>query len=137
LIEDRLAGCQQNLNIIKKGVIADISASKLKATLEIELDHLQRLSFQPSINPDQRQRYQRRIKRLRQKVLRVNAIRHVNPVLANFLPSQRKLLTEVFNIIYQATDDLQAAQGLIDRVVSRLNRARGRRQQLTKRPRHS
>ena len=126
LIEERLTECQQNLRVVEKGVVADTSASKLAARLESTLDQLQRLSSRPSINADQQLRYQGQIKRLRGRVLRLTAVRRGNAIFANFTPSQRTILTEVFNAIYQATDDLQAAQGLIDKVVSRLNRARPR-----------
>jgi hypothetical protein len=33
-------------------------------------------------------------------------------------------LSEVFSTIYQSTDDLQIAQGLVDKIVSRLGRKR-------------
>jgi len=124
LIEERLTECQQNLRVIEKGVIADAAASKLTAKLEGTLDHLQRLSSRAGVNTDQQIRYQGQIKRLRKRVLRLDAVQRGEAIFVNFTPTQRSVLIEVFNAIYQSTDDLQRAQRLVDTIVSRLNRKR-------------
>jgi hypothetical protein len=125
LIEERLIECQQNLRVIEKGVISDTSAAKLTTKLEGTLDHLQRLSSRTGVSADRQIRYQKQIKRLRNRVLRVNAVQRGEAIFVNFTPTQRTILTEVFNAIYQSTDDLQRAQGLVDKIVSRLTRKRG------------
>ncbi len=134
LIEDRLTECQQNLRVIEKGVIAHAAALKLTAKLESTLDHLQRLSSRASVSADQQSRYQGQIKRLRQRVLRLDAAQRGEAVFVNFTPTQKTILTEVFNAIYQSTDDLQKAQGLIDRIVFRLNRKRTSLEKKTRKP---
>jgi hypothetical protein len=121
-IEESLTECQQNLRVIEKGLIADGTASKLTAKLKGTLDHLQRLSSRSGICANQQVRYQSQIKRLRERVVRLNVSQRGERVFVNFTPAQRAVLTEVFNTIYQSTDDLQRAQGLVDRIVSRLNR---------------
>jgi hypothetical protein len=132
-IEQSLTECQQNLRVIEKGVIADTAASKLTARLKGALDQLQRLSSRASISVDQRVRYQGQIKRLRRRMLRVNTAKRGDAVFVHFTPTQRSILTEVFNAIYQSTDDLQRAQGLVDKIVSRLNRKRSSLSAATKR----
>jgi hypothetical protein len=132
LIEERLIECKQNLRVIEKGVMADAAASKLTAKLENTLDHLQRLSSRASISTDQQTQYQRQIKRLRQRMLRLSVVQRGGAVFLSFTPSQRTILTEVFNAIYQSTDDLQRAQGLVDKIVSRLNRKRAAHKRRTK-----
>jgi molecular chaperone HtpG len=122
LIEERLIECQRNLRVIEKGVIADNTASKLTVRLEDALDHLQRLASRSGINAEQELRYRGQIKRLRRRMLRLRAVHRGEAVLANFTPTQRIVLVEVFNTIYQLTNDLERAQGLVDRIVSRLNR---------------
>ena len=119
-IEERLVECQRNLKVIEKGVIDDTTATKLAIKLKETLDHLQTLSSRPSISADQRHTYEKQIKRLRQRRLRVDANRPSDGFLLKFEPSQRIILTEVFNTIYQSTDDLHEAQGLIDKIISRL-----------------
>lgn len=135
LIEERLIECQQNARVIKKGVLADTAASKLTAKLESTLDHLQRLSSRASISIDQQDRYKSQIKRLRQQLLRQNAAHRGQAMFVNFTPPQRAILTEVFNAIYQSTDNLQIAQELVDKIVSRLNRKRLTRKNDTTKPR--
>lgn len=122
LIEERLLECQQNLRVIEKGVISNTSAAKLTKKLEGTLDHLQRLSSRTGVSADQQIRYQKQIKRLRNRVLRLDAVQRGEAIFVNFTPTQRTILTEVFNAIYQSTDDLQRAQGLVDKIVSRLTR---------------
>ena len=122
LIEERLIECQQNLRVIEKGVIADVAASKLTAKLENTLDNLQRLSSRASISADQQVRYQGKIKRLRHKALKLSLNRGGDATLSRFTPSQRSVLAEVFNTIYQSTEDLQRAQSLVDKILGRLKR---------------
>jgi molecular chaperone HtpG len=135
LIEERLIECQQNLRVIEKGVIADTIASKLTTKLHATLDHLQRLSSRAGISVDQQLRYQGQIRRLRQRMLRLNATQRGQAIFVNFKPSQRAILTEVFNAIYQSTDDLQTAQGLVDKIVSRLSRKRPSPKEKKRKPR--
>jgi Histidine kinase-, DNA gyrase B-, and HSP90-like ATPase len=123
-IEDGLKECQQSLRIIEKGVTGD-GATKLMAKVEAKLDSLQRLSSRNGIRSDEQLRYQREIKRLRQKALRMDAITGKNSVISGLGPTQRSILLEVFNIIYESTDELQKAQKLVDRIVSRFKRRRG------------
>jgi molecular chaperone HtpG len=123
-IDESLTECQQNLRVIEKGAIADGAASKLLAQLKGDLDHLQRQSSRAGIGADQQLRYQRNIKRLRQRMLRVNVTQRGHAIFANFTTTQRTILAEVFNAIYQSSDDLQEAQGLVDKIVSRFNRKR-------------
>jgi hypothetical protein len=122
LIEERLIECQQNLRVIEKGVIADGAAAKLIAKLEGTLDQLQRLSSRASISAGQQVRYHGQIRRLRQKVLNLSSIRGRDSFFSRFTPSQRSVLAEVFDAIYQSSDDLQKAQVLIDRILGRLKR---------------
>jgi hypothetical protein len=122
LIEERLIECQQNLRVIEKGVIADGAASKLTAKLGNTLDHLQRLCSRPSISADQQVRYQGKIQRLRHKALKLGLNRGGDVILSRFTLSQRSVLAEVFNTIYQSTEDLQRAQSLVDKILGRLKR---------------
>ena len=132
-IEGRLTECQQNLRVIEKGVIADHMATKLAAKMGDTLDDLQRLSTRTGISADQQLKYQEQIKRLRKRVSRPKVIRHGGAILiANLAPAQRRIVTEVFNAIYQATDDLCIAQELIDKIVLRLKRAHLSRNQTSK-----
>jgi hypothetical protein len=135
LIEERLIECQQNLRVIEKGVISDAAAAKLTTKLEGTLDHLQRLSSRAGVSADLQIQYQKQIRRLRSRVVRLNAVRRGDAVFVNFTPTQRTILTEVFNAIYQSTDDLQRAQGLVDKIVSRLTRKRVALKKRTKKPR--
>jgi molecular chaperone HtpG len=124
LIEERLTECRQNLRVIEKGLIANTAASKLTDKLKSALDHLQRLSCRAGVGADQQVRYQRQIKRLRQRVLRINVAQRGEHIFINFTPTQRTILSQVFNTIYQSTDNLQRAQKLVDTIISRLNRRR-------------
>lgn len=124
LIEERLTECRQNLRVIEKGLIANTAASKLTDKLKSALDHLQRLSCRAGVGADQQVRYQRQIKRLRQRVLRINVAQRGEHIFVNFTSTQRTILTQVFNTIYQSTDNLQRAQKLVDTIISRLNRKR-------------
>jgi molecular chaperone HtpG len=135
LIEERLIECQQNLRVIEKGVISDAAAAKLTTKLEGTLDHLQRLSSRAGVSADLQIQYQEQIRRLRNRVARLNAVRRGDAVFVNFTPTQRTILTEIFNVIYQSTDDLQRAQGLVDKIVSRLTRKRVALKKRTKKPR--
>ena len=132
LIEEGLTGCHQNLRVIEKGVIADVAASKLTIKLEGTLDHLQRLSSRASINADRQLSYQRQIKRLRKRVVKLQTVRRSKGILVNFTSGQRTILTEVCNAIYQSCDDLHKAQELINRIVSRLKRTRTSRKKTNK-----
>ncbi len=134
-IEQSLAECLQNLRVIEKGVIRDATASKLTAKLKSTLEHLQRLSSRAGISTAQQARYQRQITRLRQRMLRLNVARRGEAIFVNFTSAQRTILTEVFNAIYQSTDDLQRAQGLVDRIISRLNRKRASLKREPRKPR--
>lgn len=121
-IEDRLADCQQNIRIIEKGVLSNAATSKVTINLKNSIDQAHRLSSRSGIIADQRVRYHTQIKRLRQRLLRLDACQPSTGILVNFTPVQRAILNEVFNTIYQSTDDVQKAQGLVDKIVSRLNR---------------
>lgn len=123
-IEDRLKECQENVRIIEKGMIGDNGAAKLVKRLEASLDSVQKLSARTAISADQQSRYQAQIKRLRQKVLKLNTMGSRESVFSRFKPDQRSILAEVFNVIYQSSDDLQEAQALVDRIIGRLKRGR-------------
>jgi hypothetical protein len=123
-IEVSLAECQQSLRVIEKGVIGDVTAAKLTTKLRSALDHLQRLSLRSGISSEHQLRYKGQIARLRQRALKLNVDRRGETVFANFTRDQRSVLTEVFNTIYQSTDNLRQAQRLVDSIVSRLNRKR-------------
>jgi hypothetical protein len=120
-IEEGLTECQQNLRVIEKGMIADATSAKLTTKIKSVLDQLQRQACRSSIATDQQLRYQMQIKRLRQRTVRFNAAQRGQKLFVNFSPSQRAIVTEVFNTIYQTMDDLQVAQSLIDKIVFRLN----------------
>lgn len=122
VIEERLVDCQQDLRVLEKGVISESATSKLAKKLEQTLDHLQKLSSRAGISTDQRSRYEAHIKRLRQRLLKLNVQKRGNAIFTNLTSTQRTILSEVFKVIYQSTDDLQKAQGLIDKIVSRLSR---------------
>jgi Histidine kinase-, DNA gyrase B-, and HSP90-like ATPase len=125
-IEETLNECQQNLRVIEKGVLAGAAASKLTSKLKSTLDHVQRLSSRTGVSADKQIRYQGKVKRLRERILRLNASRRGQSIFGSFTTIQRSVLTEVFEAIYQSTDDLQKAQWLVDRIVFRLNRKRTR-----------
>jgi hypothetical protein len=122
LIEERLAECQQNLRVIEKGVIAKAAASKLTLKLTGALDHLEKLSSRTGISQEQRLGYQVQIKRLRQRLLKLNVAHRGKKIFANFTSTERTILNEVFSAIYQSTEDLHKAQALVDKIVSRLSR---------------
>jgi molecular chaperone HtpG len=131
-IEEGLTNCQQNLRVVEKGMIADATAAKLMAKLKEKLDDLQRLSSRAGISPERRLHFQNQIKRLRQRILRLDATQRGDAIFANFTPTHRTILSEVFNAIYQSTDDLQEAQILIDKIVSRLNKKHGPQKRVQK-----
>ena len=119
-IEERLKECQEDLRIIEKGMIGDKAASKLQKRLQGDLDSLQKLSTRPGINTEQQSRYQAQIRRLRQKLLKLNAGASKHSVLSQFKPDQRSMLAEIFSVIYQSSEDLQRAQVMVDRILKRL-----------------
>jgi len=131
-IEERLNECRQNLRVIKKAVMGNTAASKLTAELTDSLDHLQQMSSRTGITTDQRLRYQGQIKHLRQRMLQLNVAQRCKAIFESFTPTQRIILTEVFNAIYESTDDLRRAQGLVDKIVSRLSRKRTSLRKVTK-----
>lgn len=121
-IEERLKECQESLRIIEKGVIGAHAASKLIRKLEGTLDSLQKLSLRAGIAADRQGHYQLQVKRLRQRLLKINSIGSKDSVFSRFKPSQRLILGEVFGVIYQSTDNLRSAQALIDKILGRLKR---------------
>jgi len=121
-IEERLRECQENLRIVDKGVIGDLAASKLIKKMESSLDSLQKLSTRTGISAEQQAQYQLQIRRLRQKLLKLSTLGNRDSVFSRFKPSQRSMLAEIFDIIYQSTDNLQGAQVLIDKILGRLKR---------------
>lgn len=123
-IEEGLVECQQNLRIVGRGALSHSAAARLAGKLKYELDRLQRLSCRSGINPERRLRYQAHIKRLRGRVLRWDPANPGEAIFTNFTPTQRAILGEVFKTIYKSTDDLQAAQRLIDKIVARLGQRR-------------
>ena len=84
---------------------------------------------------DRQVSYQGQIKRLRNRALRLNVTQRGEAVLGNFTTVQRNVMTEVFNVIYQSADDLQEAQGLVDRIIARLNQKRAHVKRGARKPR--
>ena len=125
-IDERLIKCRDNLRVIERGVISEDAATKLKTRLGVALDYLERLSSRSGITEVQRTQYQAQIKRLRQRLSKLNTARHREKVLVSFTPTQRMILSEVCNTIYQSVNDLQKAQGLIDKILFRLKRSQVR-----------
>jgi Histidine kinase-, DNA gyrase B-, and HSP90-like ATPase len=125
-IEERLKECQENIRIIEKGVIGGTAAAKLVKRFEASLDYLQKLATRTGISAEQQTRYLSQIKRLRQKLLKLNAISSKDFVLSGFKPDQRLILAEVFNVIYRSSGDLQEAQTLVDKILGRLKRGHHR-----------
>jgi histidine kinase/DNA gyrase B/HSP90-like ATPase len=121
-IEDRLAECRKNLRVIERGAIAQSSASKVAEKLKQVLDNLQRLSCRSGTSLEQRTRYQAEINRLQRRVIRLNFAQGERSFFAKFAPAQRSVLMEVFSAIYQATEDLQEAQDIVDKIITRLKR---------------
>jgi hypothetical protein len=126
-IEERLKECQENVRIIEKGMIGENAASKLMKRVEGNLDALQKLSTRTGITAEQQTQYQMQIRRLRQKLLKVNTINNKDSAFSQFKPDQRLILTEIFNVIYQSSEDLQKAQVLVEKILGRLKRRSTRR----------
>ncbi|MGB9510737.1 MAG: ATP-binding protein, partial [Candidatus Acidiferrum sp.] len=125
-IDTRLTECAERIRILEKGTLAAKSAGKIIRALQNTLQHLQRISAKNSIAPERQRDYQLQIDRLQQRLGRVASDSRRMSILRAFPPSQRPLLVEVFAAIYQADDNLQHAQTLVDTIVSRLRRARRR-----------
>jgi hypothetical protein len=123
-IEERLKECQENVRIIEKGMIGENAASKLMKRVEGNLDALQKLSTRTGINTEQQTQYQAQIRRLRQKLLKVNTINNKDSAFSQFKPDQRLILAEIFNVIYQSSEDLHEAQVLVEKILGRLKRRR-------------
>lgn len=123
-IDAKLAECQKTIRVIKKGFIGDASAGKIKTKIENMLNHLNQLLSRPGIDTERKLQYEREIKRLRQAILRLNKISPVRKSLANFGPSQRPILRQVFNTIYQSSENIETAQRLINKIMAGLSRTR-------------
>jgi molecular chaperone HtpG len=123
-IDKSLNECRDGLRVIERGVVADGTASKLTAKLNSTLDRLEGLSSRSGIDKDQQIRYQQQIKRLRQRSLRSNVAQRNDSVLAHFKSAERTILIEVFNAIYESSDDIGRTQEILDRILSRLKRKR-------------
>jgi len=123
-IDKSLNECRDGLRVIERGVVADGAVSKLTAKLNSTLDRLEGLSLRSGIDKDQQIRYQQQIKRLRQRSLRSNVAERNDSVLAHFKSAERTILIEVFNTIYESSDDIGRTQEILDRILSRLKRKR-------------
>lgn len=121
-IESQLSQCDQRLRVLRKGALAERSAIKLAKQVERDLNQVQRLSNRSVITPDRQITYHRRIKNLRQALLRSRQRSQDRSALMAFTPVQRSVLTEVFAAIYGTHQNLLSSQTLIDKILTRLNR---------------
>ncbi len=127
-IETGLVGCEQKIKLFARASLADSAASKLAAQLDRDIQQIERLARRSVIAADQQIGYERRIKLLRQRLVRARDSRARRSGLEQFTPSQRIVLTEVLHSIYRAQPDLQTAQDLVDRILKRLSKTLKRRQ---------
>lgn len=126
-IEERLKESHANIRVLEKGVMSDKGASKLVKRVEDSLDLLQKATSRSALGADQQVAYQQQLKKLRQKALKLKTVRGSGSILSGFKQDQRSMLADIFNVIYQSTDDLQEAQALVERILGRLKRGKSRK----------
>lgn len=131
-IDTQLAECDQRLRALEKGAMTKGSSAKVIMQLAKVLDQLDRLAARSSVPINHQTQYAVRIVRLRKRMAKVAAGKQKTSMFQGFTPTQRSILREICNTIYQRNSNLYQAQNLIDAIVSRLSRARRKSRKVRK-----
>ena len=115
-----LEDCERKLKVLAKPGLSETSASRVAVQLGQDLEQIEQLTKRPSISRDEQDEYQKCIKKLRARLVRLQDHRETSSALDAYTPGQRSMLTEVFHSIYESQPDIERAQEMVDRILKRL-----------------
>lgn len=125
-IESGLAECEKTMRILAKRGVSDAVASRLCVQTSQELEQIGRMAMRSAVPREQQPEYQKKISRMKQRLLRLKDRTGGRSALDAFTPAQREIISEVFRSIYRADPDLERAQSLVDRILKRLSKTLNR-----------
>jgi hypothetical protein len=121
-IDDDLLKCEEKVIIAAKKRTPGAVVKALASDVRNCLDRLEPLSKRSPISSDVQSRYEGRMKTLRTKLATLERRSDAKPALADFTPVQRRVLTNVFEVIYESSKSLPVADELIGKIISRVRK---------------
>jgi Histidine kinase-, DNA gyrase B-, and HSP90-like ATPase len=123
-IDDELLKCEEKVSIAAKKRTPGAVVRALTSDVRNCLDRLEPLSKRSSVSSDERSKYEGRMKTLRSKLAALEHRGDAKEALAEFTPVQRRVLTNVFDVIYESSKSLPIADELIGKIISRVRKSR-------------
>jgi len=123
-IDDELLKCEEQVSIAAKKRTPSAVVRALANDVRNCLDRLEPLSKRGSVSSEERSRYEGRMKALRTKLATLELRGDAKEVLAEFTPLQRRVLTSVFEVIYESSKSLPIADELIGKIISKVRKSR-------------
>ena len=122
-IDDELLKCEEKVGIAAKRRTPSAVVRALTSEVRSYLDRLEPLLNRSSVSSDERSEYEARMKTLRTKLATLEQRGDAREALAEFTPLQRRVLANVFEVIYESTKSLPIADELIGKIISRVRKS--------------
>jgi molecular chaperone HtpG len=117
-IDDELVKCEEKVSIAAKKRTPGAVVRALTSDVRSSLDRLEPLSKRSSVSSEERSKFEARSKTLRAKLSTLEQRGETKETLAGFTPLQRRLLADVFEVIYESSKSLPFADELIGKIIS-------------------
>ena len=125
-IEGDLQKCEEKITIASKKRTPAAVVRSLTEEVRHCLDALEASSQRGSISSDDRAPFEARTKSLRSKLLSIEQRGDTRDSLTEFPPTQRRVLNDVFEVIYEYSNSLGLADELIGKIIAKMRRGRHR-----------
>jgi len=123
-IDDELHKCEEKVSIAAKRRTPGRVVEALTNDVRSCLDRLEPSSKRGFLSIDERSEIEVRMKTLRTKIASLEQRGAAKEALAGFTPLQRRVLADVFDVIYESSNSLLAADELIGNIISRVRKKR-------------
>ena len=134
-IEKEILKCEERISIASKNRTPSVVVNRLTGEVESCLGTLDMTARKGSIGESDRANFEARIKKLKSRLKSLQERSDMPDGLTEFPPAQRKVLNDVFEIVYQSLDTFNAADELVGRILARLRKAKQQSSGNSKRPR--
>ena len=119
-----LQKCEEKIAIASKKRTPVAVVKRLAEEVRRCLDAMEASSQRGSISPDDRAGFEARTKSLRLKLLSIDQRGDTKDSLAEFQPAQRRVLNDVFEVIYESASSLGLADELIGKIIARMRKGK-------------
>ena len=118
-IEENLV--RTNLDVLGQGAISKSFVKELNKAVLVSLDKMSKLAQSEVLTEGQKEELSLRIKKLSGSISSIESKAGDTDPLEKFSPQKRNIYKNIFSLVYECSPNRVVAQGLIDKLLVRLN----------------